>query len=109
MVCSVAAGCSQTNKDVFKFPRAKGKWAPTNSSQLCSRHFKGCCFEPDSKLSEAMGLGKRKACLKPNPIPTIFEKPASLKRTAPALESHVPKRRRIAVKHERSRVSSFVV
>ena len=114
MVCRcVAAGCSQTNKDgvsLFKFPRAKDKWAPTNSSQLCSRHFKGCCFEPDSKLSEAMGLGKRKACLKPNPIPTIFEKPASLKRTAPALESHVPKRRRIAyVKHERSRVSSFVV
>ena len=128
MVCRcVAAGCSHTNKDgvsLYKFPKDSGlrkkwadqvrrtrdKWTPTDTSQLCSRHFEDSCFEPDSKLSEAMGLGKRKARLKANVIPTIFEKPASFKRRAPASESQEPKRRRIAYeKRERSRVSSFVV
>ena len=128
MVCRcVAAGCSHTFKDgvsLYKFPKDSGlrkkwvdqvrrtrdKWMPTDTSELCCRHFEDSCFEPDSNLSEAMGLGKRKARLKANAIPTIFEKSASLKRRASAFESQVPKRRRIAYeKRERSRVSSFVV
>ena len=48
--------------------RTTDKWTPTDTSQLCSRHFEDSCFEPDIKLSEAMGLGKRNAHLVANAI-----------------------------------------
>ena len=34
------------------------KWELSDYSVLCSKHFKGHCFEQDSKLSDSMGLGK---------------------------------------------------
>ena len=123
----VAAGCSKTHKDgisLFGFPkdaslrkkwadqvrRTRDKWEPSQRSVLCSKHFEDWCFDPGSKLSEAMGLGKTKARLNADAIPTIFEKPSSLKRKIPAAKSPALKRRRSAYeKRERSRVrTSFL-
>ena len=64
----------------------------SESSVLCSKHFEGHCFHQDGRLSESMGLGKRKARLKADAIPTLFEKP-SLKRKNPTAEIPVPKKR----------------
>ena len=118
----VAAGCSSTNKDgfsLFGFPkdpdlrkkwadqvrRTRDKWVPTNYSHLCSKHFEEHCFEPYSKVSASMGL-KVRQLLRPGAVPTIFEKPASLKRKTPASNSQEPKRKRTAYeKRERCRVS----
>lgn len=119
----VAAGCSLTHKDgvsLFYFPkdpalrkkwadqvmRTRDKWGPTDYSVLCSKHFEDHCFQQDSKLSESMGLGKRKARLRVDAIPTLFEKPATLKRNSAASETPAPKKRRDAFeKRERSRVN----
>ena len=124
VVRCVAACCSLTHKDgihLYSFPkdpslrkkwadqvrRTRDKWEPTDYSHLCSKHFEHCCFEPYSNLSLAMGLGKRKSLLKPSAVPTIFEKPASLKRKLEVSEPETqPKKRRTAYeKRERARVS----
>lgn len=120
----VAAGCSLTYKhgvSLFHFPkdpalkkkwidqvrRTRDKWEPTDNSVLCSKHFEDDCFELDSKFAKAMGL-KRKVRLRPNASPTLFEKPASLKRKSSASEMSAPKRRKGAFeKRERSRVSNM--
>ena len=120
----VAAGCSLTHKDgvsIFHFPkdpvlrkkwadqvrRTRDKWEPTDNSVLCSKHFEDGCFELDSQLAKAMGM-KRKVRLKPNGLPTLFEKPASLKRKSSASEMSAPKRRKGAFeKRERSRVNTM--
>ncbi len=82
----VVAGCSLTYKDgvsLLHFPkdptlrkkwadqvrRTRDKWEPTD------KHFEDDCFELDSKLAKAMGL-KMKVRLRPNALPTLFEKPA---------------------------------
>lgn len=84
--------------------RTRDKWEPTDNSVLCSKHFEDDCFELDSKFAKAMGL-KRKVRLRPNASPTLFEKPASLKRKSSASEMSAPKRRKGAFeKRERSRV-----
>ena len=121
----MAAGCSLTHKDgvsLFRFPkdptlrkkwadqvkRTRAKWEPSDYSVLCSKHFADHCFHQDSKLSESMGLGKRKARLKSEAIPTLFDKPVTLKRKSPASETPVIKKRRGAFeKRERYRVSFF--
>ena len=120
----VAAGCSLTHKDgvsIFHFPkdpvlrkkwadqvrRTRDKWEPTDNSVLCSKHFEDGSFELDSQLAKAMGM-KRKVRLKPNALPTLFEKPASLKRKSSASEMSAPKRRKGAFeKRERSRVNTM--
>lgn len=119
----VAAGCSSTHKDgvhLYSFPkdpigrkkwadqvrRTRDKWEPTNHSRLCSKHFEDHCFEPYSKLSESLGLSKVKSLLKPDAVPTIFEKPASLKRKMESVSGKPKKKRRMAYeKRERARVS----
>ena len=44
----------------------------------------------DSQFAKDMGL-KRKVRLRPNALPTLFEKPASLKRKSAASEMSAPK------------------
>ena len=87
--------------------RTRDKWEPTDHSRLCSKHFEEHCFEIYSKLSESLGLGKVKSLLKPDAVPTIFERPSSAKRKASSLPTGEPvKRRRTAYdKRERARVS----
>ena len=109
----VAAGCSLTHKDGASFfpkdptlrnkwadqvKRTRAKWKASNHSVLCSKHFADHCFHQDSKLSESVGLGKRKALLKSDVIPTLFDKPVTLKRKSPAFETRVLKKRRGAFK-----------
>ena len=143
----IAAGCSNTYSDnvsLYKFPRdpvlrqqwvkqvqrTRAQWSgPSEHSVLCSEHFTDCCFQPDSAIAASMGLQKRRM-LKPDAIPTVFERPAvqlpsssgscagasgsSRKRgsstTSPAAEDtpSQPKKRRGAYeKRERSRVSIY--
>ena len=87
--------------------RTRDKWEATDHSRLCSKHFEEHCFEIYSKLSESLGLGKVKSLLKPDAVPTIFERPSSAKRKASSLPTGKPvKRRRTAYdKHERARIS----
>lgn len=124
MVCRcVAAGCSsESGKDgasLFKFPkdenmrkkwadqvkRTREKWEPTKHSVLCRKHFEDWCFEQDSKLYDSFGLGKKQSRLKSDAVPTLFEKPALLKRTIPATESNPAKKRPAYAKLERVRVN----
>lgn len=125
MVCRcVAAGCSKTHRDgvqLFLFPKdarlkqmwaaevrkTRDKWQPTKHSVLCNEHFEDFCFEKETSLSKAMGLGKWKPRLKCDAVPTIFKKP-SLKRKIPAAEPEPKKRRTAYEKRERSRVSSRI-
>ena len=117
MVCRcVAAGCSKTHRDgvsLFGFPkditwrkkwadqvrRTRDKWEPTSYSVLCNLHFEDWCFEQDSKLTES--IGKKRPRLKPDAVPTIFEKPASLKRKNPTAAPQVQKKMRSALKNVR--------
>lgn len=118
----VAAGCNNTNKDgvsLHKFPsdsalrkkwvdqvkRHRDKWEPTEYSVLCSQHFEQACFMPDTILSQSLGLGKKRACLKPDAVPTLFTKPVTAKRNL-QVDNPPPKKRRSAYeKRERCRVS----
>lgn len=123
MVCRcVAAGCSKCHKDgvsLYLFPsdvalrkkwadqvkRTRDKWEPTDHSVLCSNHFENSCFEQDSNLSIAMGLGKRKPRLKVDAVPTLFDKPESLKRSLVLADVQPQKKIRSAYeKRERARV-----
>ena len=116
MVCRcVAAGCSNTHKDgvhLFLFPkeaRLKKKWTdqvrrtrdkrqPTEHSVLCRKHFEAHCFKPSLKLSESMGMMKMKPQLEAGAIPTLFNKPPTLKK--PRLEESSDKP--VAKKRKRS-------
>ena len=130
----VAFGCSSTNSDgasLFSFPKdetLKQKWTknvqrtradwkgPTQYSVLCCKHFEKECFEPASHLAAQMGL-KLMRKLKPDAVPTIFERPhksesgPSRKRsatdepTAIAQSSGLKKPRPAYVKRQRARVS----
>lgn len=89
----VAAGCAKTSNDgisFFKFPsdpimrqrwtrevqRTRDRWnGPSQHSVLCASHFTADCFEPDSAIAATMGINKRQR-LKPDAIPTIFERQA---------------------------------
>ena len=85
--------------------RTRDKWEPTDHSRLCSKHFEEHCFEPYSQLPMSLGLGKVKALLKADAIPTLFERPAPMKRKMPS-PTREPKRRRMPYeKRERARVS----
>ena len=88
----VAVGCSNSRGDsvsLFKFPadpvlrekwtrevrRTRDCWSgPTKHSVLCEKHFTEESFESDSAIASTMGIAKRKR-LRPNAIPTIFERP----------------------------------
>ena len=88
----VAAGCSSTNSDgvsLHLFPkdqslrkqwikqvqRHRAKWTATSYSVLCSKHFSDDCFEIEHKFASSFGLKSRKK-LKPDAVPTIFERPS---------------------------------
>ena len=121
----VAAGCNNTHKDgisLFRFPknallrkkwaeqvrRTRAKWEPTKYSVLCSAHFTEDCFELSSKLSVSLGLGKRKAGLKADAVPTLFIREVNKRQASSSLASETKpaKRRRTAYeKRERARVS----
>ena len=90
----VAYGCSNTTADgvsLFHFPkdpvqrriwtervsRTRDRWAsPSEHSLLCSSHFAPDCFDVSSALYQDLGIGK-KTSLKPNAVPTIFQRPVS--------------------------------
>ena len=48
------------------------EWTPTESSVLCSTHFTKDCFEPNTSIAATFGMK-----IKPDAIPTIFERPIS--------------------------------
>ena len=143
----VAAGCSNTHRDgvsLHKFPkdaslrqqwvrqvqRTRADWKePSEHSVVCSAHFAEPCFEPDSALALAMGLEKRKKKLKPDAVPTLFDRPSvaggteeasassrkrqrsiTLSTLSPSnLATCKPKKARVAFeKRERARVSQSV-
>ena len=75
---------------LFKFPKDRAlrqKWirnvqktianwdGPSEHSVLCSQHFESSCFEVDSELAAQMGIQKRRR-LKPDAVPTVFDRPA---------------------------------
>ena len=89
----VAAGCSNTYEDgvsLFKFPKdparrrqwtrqvqtTRAKWKPSEYSVLCSKHFKEDCFESQVAMAAKLGIKKHQK-LKPDAVPTIFEKQLS--------------------------------
>ena len=87
----IAAGCSNTyreNISLFCFPRdsaLKERWTkqvrrtragwsgPTANSYLCSDHFSQYCFERDTLMAAKLEIQKREK-LKPDAVPTIFER-----------------------------------
>ena len=86
-------------KWVDQVKRHRDKVEPTEYSVLCSQHFEPSCFMADSILSQSLGLGKKRACLKPDAVPTLFSK-----RRAEG-ESLPPKKRSAFEKREQCRVS----
>ena len=62
----------------------QGQVGANDHSRLCSTHFEDHCFESYSNQSH-LGLGKAKSLLKPDAVPSIFEKPVSLNRLSMAL------------------------
>ena len=122
----VAYGCSKKHSDgvsLFLFPtdaklkqewikqvqRTRDYWStPTANSCLCSDHFTEDCFEPSSLTAVKLGL-KRKVMLKPDAVPTIFQRPSGSIKTASVLEVAPAKRKRTSrayEKRERKRVSA---
>lgn len=128
----VAAGCSNTPSErisLHKFPadlklrekwvkqvrRTRAQWTPTKYSVLCSEHFSEDSFEVDSAIAATFGISKKRR-LKPNAVPTIFQRQSSAskdqlvprKRPADPLATTSSKRARgAAEKRERMRVSSI--
>ena len=96
--------------------RTRAQWTPTKNSVLCSEHFSEDSFEVDSAIAATFGISKRR--LKPDAVPTIFQRQSSVgsgsedqrvprKRSADPLIATSSKRARGAVeKRERIRVSS---
>ena len=90
----IAAGCSNTHADgisLFNFPRdpslrtqwnkqvqrTRANWRnATDYSVLCSKHFTKDCFEQGSVMASQFGIQKKRR-LKPDAIPTIFNRPAA--------------------------------
>ena len=92
--------------------RTRDKWdGPTDHSVLCSSHFEEHCFEADMKLAESLGVeSKKKPRLKPDAVPTLFQRPVSKRPSMEAVaEPELPKKmRRVAYeKRERQRVSTL--
>ena len=54
--------------------RTQEKWEPTEHSRLCSCHFDESCFAVCSVLASQFQLGKTKVLLKPDAVPTLFER-----------------------------------
>ena len=141
----VAANCSNTyghGVSLFKFPKDRAlrqKWirnvqktranwdGPSEHSVLCSQHFESSCFEVDSELAAQMGIQKRRR-LKPDAVPTVFDRPAiqlpslaqpehgpsrvSRKRSSTGSSSFADTTTKIRTayeKRERSRVSSLKI
>ena len=86
----VAAGCAKIGNDGIRFPsdpvmrqrwtkevqRTPDRWSGLSQhSVLCSSHFTADCFEPDSAIAATMGITKWQR-LKPDAVPTIFERQA---------------------------------
>ena len=89
----------------------RDKWEPTEHSVLCSKHFEKSCFEQGTLLMQSLGLGKKKACLKPDALPTSFSRPTSLKRKSQLEAVPMQKRRKSMAyeKRECARVSLCIV
>ena len=141
----VAAGSNTHSDDVslFKFLkepvlrqkwvkqvlRTRALWSPSEHSVLCSEHFDGNCFEPDSTLASQMGIQKRRR-LKADAIPTLFERrcvapvplplpseagPSTLSRkrtssSSSSVDAGYSKKKRAAYeKRERTRVSITII
>ena len=96
----------QHSKFVDQVKRHRDKRELTAYSALCSQYLKQLCFMADSMLLQSLGLGKRSACLKPDAVPTLFNKLVSEKRKAKG-ESLPPKKRSAFEKCERCRVSKM--
>ena len=73
---------------------------------LCSLHFQQSCFSADTLLTQALGLRKKKATLKPDAVPTLFTEQVSSKRKLEMDQPPPKKRRSVYEKRERRRVSS---
>ena len=85
--------------------RHRDKWKPTEYSVLFSLHFEQSCFTADTILTQSLGLGKKKATLKPDAVPTLFTKRVTSKRKSD-MDQPPPKKRRSAYeKREHRRVS----
>ena len=61
-------------KRIDQVKRHRDKSEPTEYSVLCSLHFEQSCFRADTILTQWLGLGKKKATLKPIAVPTLFTK-----------------------------------
>ena len=83
----------------------RDKWKPTQYSVLCSLHFEQSCFTADTKLTQSLGLGKRKEKLKPDAVPTLFTKRVTLQRKSDMDQPQPNKRKSVYKKHEHHRVS----
>ena len=64
-----------------------------------SQHFEPACCMADCMLSQSLGLGTKRACLKPDAIPTVFTKPVSGKRKA-EVNNSLPQKRSAYKKNE---------
>jgi len=140
----IAAGCSNSYSDgvsLFSFPRdpsLRARWNKqvqrtradwrdaTDYSVICSDHFTNDCFEKGSIMASQFGIQKRRR-LKPDAVPTIFNRPArgpsttasrenlqegpsmvGHKRSAVTHDESIPVEKKTAFeKRERARVSSM--
>ena len=114
----IAYGCSKKHSNgvsLFLFPtdaklkqewikqvqRTRDYWStPTANSCLCSDHFTEDCFEPSSLTAVKLGL-KRKVMLKPDAVPTIFQRPSDSIKTASVLEVAQAKQKRTSRAYEK--------
>ncbi len=102
----VAAGCSNTPTErisLHKFPtdpklrekwvkqvrRTRAQWTPTKHFVLCSEHFSEDSFEVDSAIAATFGISNKRR-LKPDAVPTIFQRQSSLGSVS---EDQLPRKR----------------
>ena len=85
--------------------RHRDKREPTEYSVLCSLHIELSCFTADTILTQSLGLGEKKATLKPGAVTTLFTKQATSKRKLEMDQPLSKKRRSVYEKHECCRVS----
>jgi hypothetical protein len=69
--------------------RTRAQWTPTKHSVLCSEHFSEDSFEVDSAIAATFGIPKKRR-LKPDAVPTIFQRQSSL---GSASEDQLPRKR----------------
>ena len=115
MKTCVAGGCNKSDSDdedevlrkkwIHQVKRHRDKLEPTEYSVFCSLHFKQSCFTADTILTQLLGLGKKKATLKPDAVLTLFTREVALKRKLEMVQPPPKKRRSMYKKCEHCRVS----